>query len=210
MSTTIIGLIGPKRSGKTTAFNTLKSIHGAVVEVQLAKKLKDTCSLVFKVERNHFDDQNFKEVPFKIPLAVTNNHIKAICDQYNIGTEGLLDEEDTFTVIKTPRQLLQYIGTDVLRKNDPYIHCKSIEIPKDSSDIYVITDVRFQNEHNYFMSNQNFYPVYIQRDEAEKELDGHPSEQESKFLKEVSYILENNGTIEDLELKIKDYLTLLS
>jgi energy-coupling factor transporter ATP-binding protein EcfA2 len=207
-SNPIIGLIGPKRSGKSTVFNILKSIEPKIVEVQLAKKLKDVCSSVFNIERTHFDDQNFKEVEFTKPIIVSEENIFKINEAFNIQTNSLTDF-NTITVVKTPRQLLQHVGTDILRGYDPLIHCRSLEM-SDQDAIYVVTDIRFLNEHGFFMNKQNFYPVYVQRDEAETLLDSHASEQEAQFLKEYSYILENNDTIENLEEKIKDYLTLLS
>lgn len=59
----IIGLVGLKQSGKSTALEVIQSL-GNVQELQLAKHLKDVCSRVFNIYRPDLDDQRYKELEF--------------------------------------------------------------------------------------------------------------------------------------------------
>lgn len=60
----VIGLVGLKGSGKTTALNAISELYD-VQEIQLAKHLKDVCAEVFSIERDHLDNQDYKELPLR-------------------------------------------------------------------------------------------------------------------------------------------------
>ena len=116
----IIGITGNKGHGKDTAANTIKLFLGKDTQIfSFAKPLKIAVSTLFNINENYFEDQQLKELP-------------------------LSDWDD-----KTPRQLLQWLGTDVLRKYDTDIFIKNMEkrIENTKNDI-IVSDVRFDNEAN--------------------------------------------------------------
>jgi hypothetical protein len=209
---TVIGLAGVKTSGKSTVANIIKDIMGGrvqIVESALADKLKDTCAEVFNLERVQFDAQDLKETPFQTPKMLTLNHIFLILEKFNLTItkeeaaqrySEIVDME-----LESPRRIAQVVGTEVLRAaGDEDIHCKNIKLSEDG--ITIVSDLRFPNEFNYFNDNPNikFLPLYIQRDEAEKFVakDSHPSETSVFLFNNQCVKINNNNTLETLNLEI--------
>ena len=118
----IIGLTGFAKSGKSTAADILKSLGGQ--EVAFAKHLKDVCSAVFGISRDHFDNQAFKEVHFAFCQTITKNDIEKILTYFEVPErffpETIIKHQNT--VLNSPRHVAQYIGTEVLRTIDQNIH----------------------------------------------------------------------------------------
>jgi hypothetical protein len=117
---------------------------------------------------------------------------------------------------KTGRQLLEYFGTDVLRQKydkDIWLKIAHQTITKKISCNAVISDMRFQNEIEYFKG----YPLAViyrgdigslfpTLEECQKE---HPSKWE--FLlhfksNPLAFIVGNNGTKEELLANILEYV----
>ena len=118
----VIGLTGFAKSGKSTAAEILKSLGGQ--EVAFAKHLKDVCSVVFNVPREHFDDQNFKEVPFRTNRLISSADTDEILKYFEIPDRFMPQTAlaHSGTILKSPRHVAQYIGTEVLRTIDQNIH----------------------------------------------------------------------------------------
>jgi len=196
---TIIGLVGAKASGKTTTFEFIQEIYPNVVEITLAGKLKDTCSEVFEIPREYFDKQNLKEADLDSPVYLTVENIKAVHDKYRLHPDY-----DAFIrlhigrILYTPREVAQYIGTEVLRAYQDDIHCQWSVIGKMGKigDIGVVTDIRFPNELSFFKDNYpNFHPIYIKNTGAEAEAakDTHASEAHLPQLKAASREISNDA-----------------
>ena len=219
----IIGLAGVKTSGKSTVANIIKNIMGGramghnVQEAALADKLKNVCSLVFNVPRENFDRQDLKEVPFETPKFLTESKIFSILEMFNVDPTDILIGQYYKKLIvdmelKSPRQIAQVVGTEVLRETgDEDIHCKNLNLNEDG--ITIVSDLRFPNEFNFFnrtkLMGYQFLPLYIQRDEAEQHVteNSHPSE--TSVFKFSSQCLEvpNNGSLIGLENKIIQLLS---
>jgi len=108
----------------------------------------------------------------------------------------------------TVRKLLQFVGTELFRNNiDEAIWVKSLwyRVQDDPKGNYVITDIRFPNELEYFKTNagDNFTFMKVVRDgyTGQVGLTGHASE---AYDLESDIIIENNGTFEDLYKKVDD------
>lgn len=209
---TIIGLVGVKTSGKTTICNMIKEFVTAK-EVALADKLKNTCGEIFGLERIQFDLQELKELPFKKPILLTSNHISKILTSYGIEMSFLEIDRKYSSLINmeldTPRKIAQIIGTEVLRAvGNENIHCENIKISKD--EITIISDIRFPNEMEYFknLNNIKFLPLYINRLEAEKHVTeySHPSEKSIFEFSNKCIKIDNNGTLDETRLQIKEIL----
>lgn len=211
---TIIALAGLKTSGKTTAFNIIGEIfEGKVIEIQLAKKLKDVCASVLNVERSLFDDPARKEVNLEDPVYLDGKAVTAMIEAYGITPD--YDKHvrpHVGTVLESPRRIAQYVGTEILRNVSEDIHCigATMNLPEDGT--FVLTDMRFPNEFNFFNEKYgaNFYPYYIQSNRAEfGAKDMHPSEALVMVTAKNCKKIENNGTIQELKnVLIKELVTM--
>jgi ABC-type oligopeptide transport system ATPase subunit len=215
MKRIVIGLIGPKTCGKSTVANILSEFYN-IKEIALADKLKNASAKAFDLDRLHFDKQDLKETSFDKPKFLTQNRIRSILNDFNVNIDSFKDpflmqtykefyQPITGRELRSPREVAQIVGTEVLRCVDQDIHCKNISI----SDKFftVVSDVRFSNEYNYFnsMGNVTFIPIYIQRDfaEANVTLDSHISEREFMDFRDKCFKVNNNGSLKDTELQVK-------
>lgn len=204
---TIIGLIGVKRSGKTTTTEIIKKFFPFAEESALADKLKDTCAEVFGLERKQFDLQELKEIPFDKPIILTVEKIEAVLSAFKI--KGVNVKKVCANVLNmeltSPRHIAQVIGTDVLRQAGKLsVHCDNVDLTK--SNVMIISDIRFNNELDYF-SNKNkfdFIPLYLHRKVAEDKITkkSHQSEREVFEFRDKCVKLDNNSSFSDLERQI--------
>ena len=160
----IIGIIGKKRSGKTT----------------LAKMLQNS------IQQDNILD---KAGIFSFATALK----RVICELFDI-TPDIIEEYKTKPLeiypYLTTRQLMQIIGTDLLRSRWPaiFIHSVHRDIVR-TMDIYslgvpeynvaIIDDVRFQNEAEYV--RQNGFLVKLM--DGGDTCDAHISETELETIK---------------------------
>ena len=206
---TVIGLAGCKTSGKSTAADMIKElIGGDISESALAGKLKDVCAKVFGLTRDHFDNQDLKEVPFKKGPKILNlTHISEVLLAFQVDMSiSVFVEKYEHLVgmeLETPRRIAQIVGTEILRATgDEDIHCKNM--PMNDDGITIVSDLRFPNEFEYFYKAEdiNFLPLYIQRDEAEAFVteDSHPSEKCVFEFSGKCNKITNNSSLEDLKM----------
>lgn len=207
----IIGLIGLKQSGKTTALNIIRQTHPEVVEIMIADRLKEVCSEVFGISRDRFEKQELKELPLKLEVALDLSQVERIISAFDLVPCPLIVEKHIGTRLSTPRKILQYVGSELLREIDPDIHVKSaINRMSDSCGIYVVTDIRFENELNAFRliatDDSPFYSVYIKRGSGVSK-DVHASEVEvPKIGVKADYYASNDGTIESFKDRLDNIL----
>lgn len=154
MSKTIIGFAGRKRAGKTCLSKYLtEKYNGTIVTVADALKhlCCDLCGFKDIEELNYYKDNgtSYSFNPNKAPVWA-----KIICEQvfgeytenhYNKVLE-LLSEIYTYNV----RELLQFVGTDIIRKYKPTWHVdKMVEaINNATTELICVDDVRFPNERD--------------------------------------------------------------
>jgi len=207
----IIGLIGAKSSGKSTAFEIISKLYnGEVKEITLAGKLKDTCSKIFDIPRNHFDSHRFKEKDLETPIYLTTEVLQSIYSTFNLDVDfGKYIRPHIGKILFTPRQVAQYIGTEVLRAVQPDVHCiHALGNDSDNYKIGVVTDIRFPNEFSFFSNLSKFIPIYIKRSEAENfaAKDSHVSESYLKDLAAKSNKIYNDTTIPEFEKELAKLL----
>ena len=130
---------------------------------------------------------------------------------FNFSTEQLYGElKQTIDPFwqKTPREYLQIIGDGFRKFIDPLIWIKAIERKTQLiGGNIVITDIRYINEVN-FIHNIGGIAVKINRNhyELQDKEAAHTSENELNSCNDWDYQLENNGTIEDLHVRIDELL----
>lgn len=196
----ILAFTGVKFSGKTTAFNVIRDEVPGVIEIQLAKKLKDECARSFKIERDLFDDPKLKEVALEMPIYLDADNVSEVIRAYGIEPNYDLHVRPHIgMVLESPRRVAQYIGTEVLRNVSEDIHCIGATMNLPESGVFVVTDMRFPNEFNFFKTNysENFYPFYVQNKQAEMNAmkDAHPSERQVLETAKSCKPVPNNGTM---------------
>lgn len=200
----IIALSGSKGSGKTTAFNIIKELHPEVIEITFAGKIKRTCSNVFDIPLDHFDNQDLKEVPFDKPLELTSEKLLEVVRAYNLSISIGKLLELSGTELKTPRHIAQFIGTEVLRSLDINVHVNAAFECMTDTGVYVVTDMRFMSEFDYVTAlGAKVYHIDNDRAEEAAKGDNHPSELQRHMFKEKCIRLDNNGTLQEFKQLIK-------
>lgn len=135
----IYGLVGYRGVGKDTFAKEVVSRSGKFTILHFAKALRKLCSDVFGVDEESFLDREKKEA--KIKSVVIDNYV------YLLRQHTGLDIKERGLVAETPRQLLQFVGTDYVRsERDSYWVDKVVEQIKKIGGKVLIADVRFPNE----------------------------------------------------------------
>ena len=105
------------------------------------------------------------------------------------------------------RRLLQYVGTDIIRKNNPDFFVDFIaDILSmfDMWDVVIIPDCRFKNEIDKMSQRFDITHIRMIRENADSPLtaeqQAHISENDLNDIKPDFYI-ENNGSLEELKVK---------
>lgn len=127
--------------------------------------------------------------------------LKFMCKQL-FNWDGKKDERG--------RRLLQYVGTDVVRKKNPDLWVRFIEweleLFPDRWDYVIIPDCRFPNELTILVEDGfDVKHVRVQREDCEGGLTQEQKEHASETALDgviADYTLENNGTIADLMREI--------
>lgn len=201
----IVAFTGVKGSGKTTATGFLTELNSQFKEITLAKRLKDASSIALGVDRNAFDDPAVKEKELDMPVQLDEKNVKQIFDVFQVKPD--YDKHirpHIGMVFHTPRRIAQYVGTEVLRGFDENIHCEGAVLDVTENGLYVVTDMRFTGEYEFFKNrySNSFHPFYIQNFLAEKKVDNHPSELQVFEVAKKCQKITNNGTLNDLREKI--------
>ena len=187
-----IALVGQAGSGKNTAATLIEKALNKHHQFKLksaslafADPIKEIVKLMFpKVKRKHlYGPSKFRDTI--------------------IG--GAFDEDGNFLTI---RRALLDIGTKVGRGYDPncWVHNMEERIHqaiKNKCKIILVTDCRFTEESTW-LKNENFLLVNIVRDGAVKI--NHVSETDQKNITGYDFIIDNNGTLDDLKKIIKNTL----
>lgn len=143
-----IGLIGAQSSGKDYVGNWLQqNIERKTEIVKFATKLTEVTAAILGVDDlSLFQNREWKEQQHFIwQSQITNNNGKLI----------------------SPREAQQIIGTDICRRllgADVWVQALAASC-QDPDTLYIVTDVRFQNELD-FIRNNNGVVVYIENLQA--------------------------------------------
>ena len=151
-------------------------------------------------------EYGFKKISLADPIKRLVKDIFALDDHTvydRVAREEPLERWDGWTV----RELLQYIGTELFRENiDSAIWVKSLwyKIQDDKENDYVVSDLRFPNELQFFRDKAEegeFIAIKVVREGCVGRvgLKGHASE---AYDLEGDFEVLNNGTMEQLYNKI--------
>ena len=156
----IIGFAGRKRSGKTTLAKYLKNEENAII-ITIANFLKYLCCDLMNMSYEELNEK--KDNGYTFDVVPDNRWFNIIDKRTHIGIDNIKKELQNVHITSI-RQLLQVIGTDVIRKYNENWHVEKMieEIQSYSEDkLIVIDDVRFPNERDAILrlSGEVFFIV---------------------------------------------------
>lgn len=165
----IIGICGQRRHGKDSLAGLIQKLDPRFRITHFADPLKSMAASIFDIHPEWFVDAALKEKLFPGPLPL---------DEYvpNMrrvtGLEGIKEHDLS---AYTPRQILQFFGTDYVRdaQNDFWVDATMARL---GTGDYLIPDVRFQNEADVIRSIGGFLVRIIR--EGFEEVPEHVSEQQ--------------------------------
>ena len=110
----------------------------------------------------------------------------------------------------TPRQLLQFVGTELLRNQigqimpniASNIHVHALEMRLSGKKI-VLSDVRFLNEAEMISRNGGILVKIVRKSSVYSTNDAHASEVEQRQIK-YDYLIENNGSLGELYASVDE------
>lgn len=208
----ILAVAGKKGAGKDTLADALVK-RFKFKKISLADELKTMCSEVFKYPNTHNYDPTLKEKKWDTPITINASHIAAITD-YLLANEFNVTEDmviELFNIgegreLETPRQLLQFVGTDMIRTVvDPDVWIKLTKrVIKDMEGHVVIPDARFENERNAFR-NIGGKVALVKRPNIDIEYgaDNHVSENQLGEEDEYDYIFNNSTTLPSFQEEVE-------
>ena len=190
-----------------------------VSEDLFARSLKDGCKEDFRKLSNVLDNI-CEEIKAKIGLfadqreAMLYPDIIASIDK-SVNKLKIKDENWYEDKTDITRNILQLYGTEIFRKRvDENWWVKQVRnrCIASSDDVIIVTDCRFPNEITEMLCDEyETIVIRIERNINTQELiASHDSEIALNDWKEFDFIVENNGTLEDLRGSAKtivDYLT---
>jgi hypothetical protein len=205
----VIGLIGAKDAGKSTFAEAVLEKYGVednpyfVRQGALADKLKDVCAdLAGLPSRAAFDDPKLKEEILPVPVVLNMQDVDFVLTSFGLRQDLSEALKHDGKILATPRQVAQYVGTEVLRSVEPDVHCKGLMSSQPEYGVLIVTDIRFPNELEFFRAKfgTNFRSVGIRRSESERlaDQDSHSSERHREDLLSLcDFILSNNASQDD-------------
>ena len=175
----IIAFAGRKRSGKGMLAKGMREYSPNVVIMAVADSLKLLCCKLLKITYDELTQMKDDGTTFE--AKVDDYWVSTIKHEVKIS-DNIIRNEIGGRVFTNVREVLQIIGTDLIRKYSPDWHIdKTIERIKSYGDdkIVVVEDVRFPNEKRrieeiggdvYFIIRPNYWDV-----------SNHPSEKALKY-----------------------------
>lgn len=182
----IVGLMGLRGAGKDTAAEFLK--QRGYIRIAFADALYKEVAETFNVTVAYLGDRELKETP-RPELALKNcqdSRFVAVCAALEAREAG---DADFLNEPRSPRQIMQWWGTDYRRKLDDdsyWLNQVRDIIFANPHQKFVITDVRFENEAKFVEMLQGLLvrirrPSLEAQAEADRKANGtlaHPSETE--------------------------------
>ena len=137
----VLGFCGRARSGKTELAKICEKY--GYQRIYFALPLKQLCADVLDISIEVLNDA--KNNNTDIGLSLNDDICLILSEETQIPLEQVR-ETCYGKVMKNVRQMLQFIGTDLIRKYDSDWHVNRIREMIDTNKNYVIDDVRFPNE----------------------------------------------------------------
>ncbi|MEO5367576.1 MAG: hypothetical protein H7831_14720 [Magnetococcus sp. WYHC-3] len=210
MGQLVIGIGGKKEVGKDTSAKILVEKYG-FRRFAFADPLKEIVAEAFDLSIYDLHDPVMKETKFFQPFVVDEGYADRLVEQLKIH-HPITDKQSVKIkqsiigqVFNNRRQILQYVGTDLVRTNvsDSFwvdvFHNQIKHIER-----IVITDMRFPNERE-FVRNVLKGKLLLLRRDSKKESGKHASENSLGNDSEYDAVIENTGSIQELEQEMERF-----
>lgn len=221
----IIIIHGKKGAGKDAVADYIHTTCG-YCKTSFADPLKRTCVDILNALANvcpivtlaSFNNQSLKEA--SIGIGPYGRDSPGMYTSVVYDDDSILRSYKSGVVEMTPRRVMQFIGTDVLRKHfGPNVHVNSMidTIRANPDTDYVIPDARFMNELTTliqtFGQTHNITTIHLSRPVSpvnqfsiyDGDSDTHVSEQPLEFI--FDHEICNDGTLDELTVKIESVIS---
>lgn len=207
----IIGICGLASAGKDSIADFIIQDNPDFVKIKMAHHLKDVCSLLFGMDRKMLEGETIED-------RIKREEVDSFWN------ERVLEDLQPFT----PRKALQYVGTNLLRNQlcqNIWVSCLEKKIKDNNLQNVIVPDIRFLNEielirklggiiirvergerpHWWDLAEEfNLSGLNVLNGKYIPLIDIHFSEREWIGVDNPDYIIKNNGTLEDLQIKVKE------
>lgn len=208
----LITLSGRKRVGKDTVANILVK-NFKFTKIALADPLRELCSKIFDIPVETFLSDELKEEPFERPVIFNDDHLghlEMIIDKELGFKVEYLEHNALYNYLGTefnnPRQMLQIIGTGVVRgciDDNIFLKLADKRIEAIGKNI-VVSDVRFKLEQEW-AKNKGAMMCLIKRPNLNLKQDTHRSENELDNEDNFNIIMHNDVHLSRFEIEVADY-----
>jgi hypothetical protein len=207
-------MAGQMGSGKDTSADHLVKHHG-FTKLAFADNLKEMAMSVFSLTREQCYGEKEKFEMFDTPIQLTEAHVDSILawvvhrNLFAVSREqvvkicGLIG-----TTFLTPRHILQFLGTEILReciREDYHTEVLIKLIRSQGLEKVVISDCRFPNEKEKVKEWGGKTIIVTGRNttqNADASQKAHASETSLGDVSGYDYHIENTGTLEELYSKV--------
>ncbi len=212
----IVSLSGVKRSGKSTVASILVNKF-AFKEIALADPLRALCSKVFDIPLSTFLSDELKEKQFERPVFLNEahlGHILAIIENewgFEVTPEASGAMSEFIGVgFKHPRQILQIVGTEVIRgsiDDNIFLNLADRRIEELNGNV-VVSDVRFEVEQQW-AKKQGALMCLIKRPHLKLPSDTHVSENQLTNEDIYDIIMTNDAELSVFKHDVHQYFGMI-
>lgn len=195
----IIGFAGRCRSGKTELAKICE--QQGYTKLYFALPLKQLCADILDISIDGLNDAKSKNID--IGLTINDDICEIICNETNIPID-VVKKECNGKTINTVREMLQFIGTDLIRKYDEDWHVNRVKKMVKPNVDYVFDDVRFQNEKK-MIEDFGGHCWFVTRTSLEN-VSNHESETSIKWNQCWNRIIINDSTLPNLQFKWETFM----
>ena len=215
----ILGFSGKALSGKDVSADHLIANHNWDVKTGFAYNLKKSCSEILNLNIGLFTTQNGKSLVFDQPVEVDHYLIESIIQWMRRTHDVSIDDVDYTSMLGielyTPRDVLQFVGTEIMRTYSVNYHIDNIINFLDSNNKIVVSDVRFDNEVSGIL-DAGGYVIRIERPIEMRKLSGHVNDTDHQSEIDLdnwdgwSYKIQNDSVdLDSLYNKIDEMVSIL-
>lgn len=190
----VIGFAGRCRSGKTVLSEVCEKY--GYQRLSFALPLKQLCADVLDISIDELNRAKNENIP--IEITIDKDVCEILSEETNIPIETTTEICDG-KYLHTVRDMLQFIGTDYIRKYNSDWHVNRIRDMIEDNVNYVIDDVRFPNEKRMIeeLGGDCWFVTRTTLDNVSN----HESETSITWKDCMNKVIVNNSTLNELLFK---------
>lgn len=190
----VIGFAGRCRSGKTILSEVCEKY--GYQRLSFALPLKQLCADILDISIDELNRAKNENIPIEITIG--KDVCEILSEETNIPIETTTEICDG-KYLHTVRDMLQFIGTDYIRKYNSDWHVNRIREMIEDNVNYVIDDVRFPNEKR--MIEQLGGDCWFVTRTTLDNVSNHESETSITWKDCMNKVIVNNSTLNELLFK---------